>query len=238
VQLKESGKKLPMFGCKMKKQDTQVAEEYLTSHIAGGYSPIVEMSFKDDEWAAGKKEVVSLARTGMRINGNPITASKCGGHKDDETGWSYLMNLGYNVMQTNHIHEMVGYLNAVNSVRIASSIIEAEHFNDSSGVKVTLADKSLNKILYSLHPDDWTEYRNIDFGTGMKNISLKAYSLVGGTIDVSIDGTVAGNIRVPASVSFITVKAQIGEVTGIHSVRLTITGVKKIKMKIDRFSFE
>ncbi|MEI6578509.1 MAG: glycerophosphodiester phosphodiesterase family protein [Eubacteriales bacterium] len=237
AQLKSAGKKLPMFGCKMKKEDTKVAEDYLKSHISGGYSPIVEMSFKDDTWAAGKQEIVSLARTGMRINGNPITSSKCGGHKDDETGWAYLINLGYNVMQTDHIHEMVGYLNAINNVRSASSRIEAEHFSDASGVKVTLADKSLNKILYSLHAGCSVEYKNIDFGIGMKKIIINGRAHTGGKIEVYIDGFLAGTVNVPRSISCRTVTAEIDEVSGIHNISFKITGKKITNISIDWFSF-
>lgn len=236
-QLKATGKKLPMFGCKMKNPDSKVAEDYLKSHIAGGYSPIVEMSFKTDDWAAGKPEIVSLARTGMRINGNPISSGKCGGRKDDETGWSYLINLGYNVMQTEYPHEMVGYLNAINNVRMASSKIEAEYFNKASGVKVSLADRSLNKILCDLNPGDWAEYKNIDFGTGMKSITVNACGFAGGTIEVYVDDKIAGKVQVPASVSYKDITAEISEVSGIHRVCLKITGGKMTNLKIDRFSF-
>ncbi|WP_025740279.1 carbohydrate-binding protein [Aquimarina pacifica] len=109
------------------------------------------------------------------------------------------------------------------------SRIEAEDFNDMSGIQTEISSESGENVGW-IHNGDWTRYNDINL-TGAQSIEVRvACNFTGGTIEVRIGsptGTLLGSIPVVntgGNQSWVTHTTNINNASGIHDVYLVFTG--------------
>ncbi|WP_020135556.1 glycoside hydrolase family 16 protein [Streptomyces sp. 351MFTsu5.1] len=119
--------------------------------------------------------------------------------------------------------------------RDAYSTIQAESFNGQNGVGTeTTTDTGGGQNIASLANGDWALYQNVDFGSAgatqfVARVASGAAGGVSGLVEVRLDSPTAtpvGSFSVANTggwQSWRTVPANIGRVTGTHSVYLTFT---------------
>lgn len=232
--LKAEGKAVPLFVCKSGAKSDYELLETADAFIQGDSSQMIEMSFLSKSYAAAKKENLDYIKRGMRTCCTMMFGIQAASLNDDETGWADVINMGYNTIMTDEIQELTLYLNAINNTRDAG-VIEAEHFNDYSGVKVSRYD-NLNKVVTGIGDKDSLIYRNIDFGSGKSSISLHIKSGKEGSVKIYIEGenNPRASIAVGESDDYITVTDNIGEIKGICNIKLVFGG---LDAGLDYFSF-
>lgn len=114
--------------------------------------------------------------------------------------------------------------------RSAFSQIEAEAFNDQSGIQTETCNESGMNIGY-VENGDYAVYKNIDFGNGATNFQARVASAEnGGNIEIrldSINGKLIGTCPVTGTgdwQTWATVSTNVSGVSGSHDLYLKFTG--------------
>ncbi|WP_079912504.1 carbohydrate-binding protein [Paenibacillus sp. 32352] len=125
----------------------------------------------------------------------------------------------------------------------AYSTIEAENYNDMSGIKVEPNSKG-GRIVGNIHEGDYIGFRNVQFGTtGPTQFVANVASKKEGNIEIRLDsptGTLVGTCPVTDTGGWDTWEAQsctINGPTGTHDVYLKFTGKRGFIFNIDWFKF-
>lgn len=128
--------------------------------------------------------------------------------------------------------------------RTAFSWIEAESYNEQSGVETESCSEGGENIGF-IQDGDFALYRSIDFGEGANGFQaiVASNNSRGGTIEIRLDnstGDLLGSCAVPSSggwQTWTTVNCGIDEVTGEHDICLVFTGENDYLLNVDKFQF-
>ncbi len=186
---------------------------------------------------------------GVAMFVNTMWSGLCSTKEDTETTWAEMLKRGYVAIQTDQASELAKYMTAYNSVRNASSVIQAEHFHnfnyDNYGLKVAeSADANLNKLVEGMESGDWMEYRNISFDGSEVMLNLKIKGQTVGSLFVYVDGREATNLIAQIDFSstsdYQLASAELLQAVsaGNHTVYLQVSGVADTDLvSIDNFQF-
>lgn len=224
----------------------------MKGHLDAGVNFVmVEICIGDDTEDAGYLANVEpwCLENGVAMFVNTMWSGLCSTKADTETTWAEMLDRGYVAIQTDQASELAKYMAAYNSVRSASSVIEAEHFHnfnyDDYGLYVAESfDSNMNKKVERIESGDWMEYRNIAFDGSevMLNLNLKGQAV--GTLSVYVDGMAVENliaqIDFSAASSYQLASAELKQAVsaGNHTVYLQANGVANTALvSIDNFQF-
>ncbi len=123
--------------------------------------------------------------------------------------------------------------------------VEAENYNDQSGIEIEDNTNDNGKCIGYIQNDDYAVYKNIDFGDGATSFQASAGSNSdGGNIEIRLDsltGTLVGTCTVSNTAGWKTwadVSCDISKVSGKHDVYLKFTGGSDYLMNLDWFKFD
>lgn len=177
----------------------------------------------------GKMYEVALVVEGYQSSG-----------KADVTSMS--INIGPNGSNTPVPTQVVP--TATPAPRSAFTQIEAETFNDQSGIQTETCDEGGLNIGY-IENGDYAVYKNIDFGSGATHFQARVASAQnGGNIEVRLDGLngkLVGTCPVTATggwQAWTTVTTNIEKVSGSHDVYLKFTGGSSYLFNINWIKFD
>ena len=129
------------------------------------------------------------------------------------------------------------------SPRSAFTKIEAEEYDDQSGIKTQSCDEGGYNIGY-IENGDYAVYNNIDFGSGANSFNVRTSSLNdGGVVEIrydSITGALAGTCQVLKTggwQTWATSTCSVNGVTGKHDLYLKFTGGTGYLFNINWFQF-
>ena len=121
--------------------------------------------------------------------------------------------------------------------------IEAESYNDQSGIQNVTCDEGTEAIGYTEN-GDYTVYKNIDFENGATSFKTRASSATnGGNIEIRLDsitGPLVGTCTVAGTgdwQTFSDVSCNVSGVSGKHDVYLKFTGESGYLFNINWFIF-
>jgi len=128
-------------------------------------------------------------------------------------------------------------------VDISNGTVEAEAFSTQSGIQSENCSEGGSNIGY-IENGDYTEYDNINFGTGKDRFDVRvASSTAGGNIEVVLDninGKSVGKFPVKGTAgwqNWTTVSNTISGITGIHNVYLKYSGGTGYLFNVNWFRF-
>lgn len=114
--------------------------------------------------------------------------------------------------------------------RSAFSQLEAESFNDQSGIQTETCSEGGEDIGY-IENGDYVVYKSIDFGNGASRFNARIASATsGGNIEIRLDsvsGSLIGTCPIPATgdwQTWVTANCSVSGVTGKHDLYLKFTG--------------
>ncbi|MBR6528030.1 MAG: Ig-like domain-containing protein [Lachnospiraceae bacterium] len=224
----------------------------MKGHLDAGVNFVmVEICIGDDTEDAGYLATVEpwCLEHGVAMFVNTMWSGLCSTKADTETTWVEMLDRGYVAIQTDQASELAVYMDAYNSTRSASSVIQAEHFHnfnyDDYGLFVAeSADANLNKKVEGVESGDWMEYRNISFDGSevMLNLNMKGQAV--GVLTVYIDEIKAENqiaqIEFGATSGYQLASAQLQSAVaaGNHTLYLQVSGAANTDLvSIDSFQF-
>ena len=121
--------------------------------------------------------------------------------------------------------------------------IEAESYNDQSGIQNVTCDEGTEAIGYT-ESEDYVIYKNVDFDSGAKGFKARVSSATnGGKIEIrldSINGTLAGTCPVAATgdwQTFVDATCSVSGTTGIHDLYLKFIGESGYLINMNWFEF-
>lgn len=127
--------------------------------------------------------------------------------------------------------------------RSAFTQLEAESFNDQSGVQTESCSEGGENVGF-IENGDYAVYRNIDFGSGATDFQARvASNSSGGKIEIHIDsinGTLIGTCSVAGSgawQTYVDASCSTSRVSGKHDVYLKFTGGSGYLFNINWFKF-
>ncbi len=127
--------------------------------------------------------------------------------------------------------------------RSAFTKLEAESYNDQSGIQNVTCDEGTDAVGYTEN-GDYTVYKSIDFGSGATSFQARVSSATsGGNIEIRLDsatGTLVGTCPVAATgdwQTFADAKCTVSGVTGKHDLYLKYTGGSGYLFNINWFMF-
>ncbi|EMS72235.1 endo-1,4-beta-xylanase [Ruminiclostridium cellobioparum] len=127
--------------------------------------------------------------------------------------------------------------------RSAFSKLEAESYNDQSGIQKVTCDEGTEAIGY-IENGDYAVYKSIDFENGAAGFQARVSSAAGGgNIEIRLDninGTLAGTCPVAGTGGwqvFSDVKCMIGGADGKHDLYLKFTGGSGYLFNVNWFTF-
>ncbi|HEX2926876.1 MAG TPA: endo-1,4-beta-xylanase [Ruminiclostridium sp.] len=127
--------------------------------------------------------------------------------------------------------------------RSAFTKLEAESYNDQSGIQNVTCDEGTEAVGYTEN-GDYTVYKNIDFGSGAANFQARVSSAnSGGNIEIRLDsasGTLVGTCPVAGTgdwQTFVDAKCSVSGVSGKHDLYLKYTGGSGYLFNINWFTF-
>jgi arabinoxylan arabinofuranohydrolase len=127
--------------------------------------------------------------------------------------------------------------------RSAFEKIEAESYNDQSGIQNVTCDEGTEAVGYTEN-GDYAVYKSIDFGSGAGSFQARVSSATtGGNIEIRLDsptGTLIGTCPVAGTgdwQTFSDVKCNVSGVTGQHDLYLKFTGDSGYLFNINYFTF-
>jgi hypothetical protein len=121
--------------------------------------------------------------------------------------------------------------------------IEAESYNDQSGIQKVTCDEGTEAVGYTEN-GDYAVYKNVNFDTGAKSFKARVSSATnGGNIELRLDnatGTLVGTCAVPATggwQTFTDVLCNVSGVSGKHDLYLKFTGASGYLINLNWFTF-
>ncbi|HEX9062002.1 MAG TPA: carbohydrate-binding protein, partial [Clostridia bacterium] len=127
--------------------------------------------------------------------------------------------------------------------KTAFTQIEAEDFNDQSGVETETCGEGGQNVGY-IENGDYAVYSNINFGSGASSFEARAASATsGGAVEIrldSIDGTLVGYCPIEATgdwQTYATSKCNIDGLSGTHNLYLKFTGGSGYLFNLNWFKF-
>jgi endo-1,4-beta-xylanase len=127
--------------------------------------------------------------------------------------------------------------------RSAFTKLEAESYNDQSGIQNVTCDEGTEAIGYTEN-GDYAVYKNIDFESGATTFKARVSSATnGGKIEIRLDsatGTLVGTCSVTGTSgwqTFSDVTCNVGGVSGKHDVYLKFTGESGYLINLNWFTF-
>jgi hypothetical protein len=123
--------------------------------------------------------------------------------------------------------------------------LEAEKYDDQSGIEIEDNTDGNGKNIGYIQNGDYAVYKKVDFGSGAANFQASAGSgATGGNIEIRLDsltGTVIGTCAVPGTGGWKTwtdVTCNVSGVTGEHDLFLKFTGGIDYLFNLDWFKFD
>lgn len=127
--------------------------------------------------------------------------------------------------------------------RSAFSKLEAESYNDQSGIQNVTCDEGTEAVGYTEN-GDYTVYKNIDFSNGATGFQARVSSATtGGNIEIRLDsatGTLIGTCPVAGTgdwQKFVDAKCTVSGVSGKHDLYLKFTGDSGYLINLNWFMF-
>ncbi len=127
--------------------------------------------------------------------------------------------------------------------RSAFGKIEAESYNDQSGIQNVTCNEGTEAIGY-IENGDYAVYKSIDFESGATSFTTRASSATsGGSIEIRLDsigGTLLGTCKIPGTgdwQTFVDVKCKLGGVSGKHDLYLKFTGASGYLFNLNWLTF-
>ncbi|EPR09373.1 carbohydrate-binding protein [Ruminiclostridium papyrosolvens] len=162
----------------------------------------------------------------------------CGG-SHDATFWSKtLYHFAINIFG-----RIDGKSNATPVERDAFTKLEAESYNDQSGVQTETCNEGGSAIGY-IENGDYALYNNVNFGSGATSFKARVSSATsGGKIEIRLDsatGTLVGTCPVAGTgdwQTFSDVECNISGVSGKHDLYLKFTGDSGYLFNLNWFTF-
>ena len=122
--------------------------------------------------------------------------------------------------------------------------LEAENYDDQSGVEIEANTDDSGKNIGYIQNGDYTVYKKVDFGSGATKFQASAGSNSnGGNIEIRLDsptGTLIGTCAVASTGGWKTwadVSCAVSGVTGEHDLYLKFTGESDYLFNLDWFKF-
>jgi glucosylceramidase len=114
----------------------------------------------------------------------------------------------------------------------ATQVIQVSSYNDEYGLETeTCSDVNGGYDAGYIDAGDWAQFKNVNFGTGVSKVSVRAASAgSGGTVEFHLDsktGTLIGSVALPVTGGWQTWKTVTGSVakaSGLHTVYLVFKG--------------
>lgn len=129
------------------------------------------------------------------------------------------------------------------TTRSAFGKIEAESYNDQSGIQNVTCNEGTEAIGY-IENGDYAVYKSIDFESGATSFTTRASSATsGGSIEIRLDsigGTLLGTCKIPGTgdwQTFVDVKCKLGGVSGKHDLYLKFTGASGYLFNLNWLTF-
>ena len=182
-------------------------QSILQDHLNNGnYLKAVEITYGEDTAAAREKLITNgfadfCHANGIALYGATIfSGGWSGGRPDSEKTWAYMLNMGFDGIQTDRPAELVSYLYDYNRHRGSDEVIQVEHFHNMSSVNANFslpleANASMNKTLNNLRNGEWLEYRNITFTGNEKSLKFAVRGLnAGAKLNFYIDSIATTNL--------------------------------------------
>ncbi len=127
--------------------------------------------------------------------------------------------------------------------RSAFGKIEAESYNDQSGIQNVTCNEGTEAIGY-IENGDYAVYKSIDFESGATSFTTRASSATsGGSIEIRLDsigGTLLGTCKIPGTgdwQTFVDAKCKLGGVSGKHDLYLKFTGASGYLFNLNWLTF-
>ncbi|PYG90350.1 dockerin type I repeat protein [Ruminiclostridium sufflavum DSM 19573] len=127
--------------------------------------------------------------------------------------------------------------------RTAFEKIEAESFDDQSGIQNVTCDEGTEAVGYTEN-GDYAVYKSIDFGSGAASFQARVSSATsGGNIEIRLDsagGTLIGTCPVAGTgawQTFSDVQCNVSGVSGQHDLYLKFTGTSGYLINLNWFKF-
>ena len=121
--------------------------------------------------------------------------------------------------------------------------IEAESYNEQSGIQNVTCDEGTEAVGYTEN-GDYAVYKNIDFGDGATSFKTRVSSATnGGKIEIRLDsitGTLVGTCTVAGTggwQTFVDASCDVSGVSGKHDVYLKFTGESGYLFNLNYFTF-
>jgi glucosylceramidase len=122
------------------------------------------------------------------------------------------------------------------TINAATERIEASSYNDLFGLQTeSTADTNGGYDLGYADNGDWAAYKNVDFGSGIKSVSVRVASAgSGGTLEFhlnGINGPLIGSATIPITggwQTWTTVSAAISDAAGVNDLYIVFKGTTNI----------
>ncbi len=164
----------------------------------------VESSFSNYGIPQTDPAVHSYVHNYMRTFANVLTQSLnsngfCAGIKEDSTGWSEIIRMGFNILQTNNSADLASYIhdNYSGKPKDISEGINVAHFSDYNHVQNQTTVEMSGKGV-CLKNNDWVSFQNVDFSNikGKKLFLIIQKNASKGSLRItesSLNGSVLAN---------------------------------------------
>ncbi|MBR5452819.1 MAG: carbohydrate-binding protein [Clostridia bacterium] len=120
------------------------------------------------------KEVRQYARLFANVLYDALGGTYSAQNREDSTGWSEVISLGYNILQTNNAADLAAYIyaNYSSPARDIGAGLDLLYFSDFKHQQTSYSIK-INAPSVRLYSGDYISFKNVDFGTSDgKNIIL------------------------------------------------------------------
>ena len=121
--------------------------------------------------------------------------------------------------------------------------IEAESYNEQSGIQNVTCDEGTEAVGYTEN-GDYAVYKNIDFGDGATNFKTRVSSATnGGKVEIRLDsitGTLVGTCTIAGTgdwQTFVDASCDVSGVSGKHDLYLKFTGESGYLFNLNYFTF-
>jgi hypothetical protein len=267
---------MAVFNTVFRQMDTQIEAESCDSSYGVGTESCSEgglnlKNINNGYWTA--YNLVNFGTGATSFNARVASANSSGGTIElrlDSTsgtligtctvpgtgGWQNWTTVNCNVSGATGVHNLYlvykggsGALFNLNWFKFITgtlSQIEAESYNNQSGIQTESCSEGGLDVGY-INNGDWTEYNNVDFGSGAATFSARVASAAsaasGGNIELRLDsptGTLVGTCAVSGTggwQNWSTVSCNVSGATGVHNLYLVYKGGSGYLFNFNWFKF-